>query len=219
MDYLFLVGVVKGIANRREEFEPFGNAQLMRVAVVIQRLPFDKLHDEVGQAVVSCAAVQETGDVRMIERGQNLALVAKAPQDKVGIHAALDQLDRNALVEFLVDAQRFVDRAHAAAADLALNSISAQAAPDHRIVIVGFGKCLKRTQSVQFRFSVERLFEEVPGALVLRQQHLNLVQQRRVVCAHFRQVAPALFRNKIESRLENGFNLLPAFGGHRNRWR
>ena len=72
----------------------------------------------------------------MIEGGENLALVAKASQDEVGIHAALDQLDGGALVEFVVDANRFVDRAHAAASNLALDAIGAEAPADHRILVV-----------------------------------------------------------------------------------
>ena len=79
-----------------KELESFGDVQLMRVAVVVQRLPFDKLHDEVRQAVVSGAAVEQAGDVWMIERGEDLSLFAEAAQDEVGVHAALDQLDRDA---------------------------------------------------------------------------------------------------------------------------
>src|SRR5688500_12192999 len=99
---------------------------MMLIAVVVQRLPFDVFHDEVGQSIAGCASVQQAGDVRMIQSGQNLALGAKTAQDEVRIHAALDQFDRDALVELLVNADRFINSAHTAAANLALDTIGAK---------------------------------------------------------------------------------------------
>src|SRR6267142_7231335 len=93
MNYLLLVGVMKSIANAQKESKSFGDAQSMRVAVTVQRLPFDIFHNEIRQAVVSCPTVHQTGDVWMVERRQNLALFTKAPQDKVSIHAALYELN------------------------------------------------------------------------------------------------------------------------------
>jgi hypothetical protein len=40
-------------------------------------LAFDKLHDEVGQAVFGRAAVEQAGDVRVVERGEDLASLRK----------------------------------------------------------------------------------------------------------------------------------------------
>ena len=79
--------------------------RLMRIAVAIERLAFDVLHDEVRQAVIGGAAVEQACDVWMIEGSEYLSFLAKAAQDKVGIHAALDQLYRDAHLEFIVDAQ------------------------------------------------------------------------------------------------------------------
>jgi len=42
-------------------------------------------------------------DVKVTD-AKNLTLFAKAAQDEISIHAALDQLDGNAFVEFLIDA-------------------------------------------------------------------------------------------------------------------
>jgi hypothetical protein len=60
--------------------------------------------DSIGQPVVRGAAVEQTGDVRVIERREDPALGAKSLQHLRGIHAALDHLDRDVLLELTVDA-------------------------------------------------------------------------------------------------------------------
>ncbi len=149
--------------------------KLMRVAIVVKRLALDVLHDEVGQAVFRRSTIQKPGDVGMIQGGQDLAFGAEATEDEVRVHAALDELDCRALVEFVVDANCFVDGAHAAAANLAFDPVGAQAAADHRILIVDvIDERSKRTQRAQFSFTVQRLFQKISGTLVLRQQRLDV---------------------------------------------
>ena len=190
----------------------------MRVAVVIKRLAFDELHDEVRQAVVSCTAVKQARDVWMIEGGEDLSFSAKTPQNKIGVHAALHELDRDTHLEFPIDADCFIDRAHAAAPYFALDLISAQPAPEHWILIKrGVGERFQRTQCAQFGFAVQRLLEQVAGAFVLRQQRLDFISQRCIVRARLCEIARAFFRYEIDSGFENSFNLLVAFGGHGNR--
>src|SRR2546425_4864468 len=113
----------------------------------------------------------------MIQGGEDLALFAKAPQDEVGIHTALDQLNRYPLVEFKVGACGFVDSSHASASNLAFNPIGAQTPPDQRIevfVIIERPYLAKRTYRIQFGLSVQWLFQEVPGAVVLREQCFDI---------------------------------------------
>src|SRR5215510_10856375 len=116
----------------------------MTVAVTVERLPFDKLHHEVGQSVFSRAAVEQAGDVWMIESCEYLAFFTEAAEDEIGVHAALHQFDGGAFVELVVGARCFVNRAHAAASDFSFNPIGAKSTPDHRILFVN--KRLERTQ-------------------------------------------------------------------------
>jgi hypothetical protein len=51
-------------------------------------------------------------DVGMVEAGENLALVAEAADDGVGVPAALEHLERDALLERVVAADGEVDRTH-----------------------------------------------------------------------------------------------------------
>ena len=62
----------------------------------------------------------------MLEAGENLTLVAEAADDAVGVHAALEHLDRHALLECIIVADAEIDGAHTAVADLAYQAIWAK---------------------------------------------------------------------------------------------
>ena len=110
VDDQVLVGEVDGRADLPEELQALAHRQLPVVAVLVDRPPLDVLHDEVGAAVLGGAAVEQLGDVRMVEVGEDLALGAEAADDLVGVHAAPDELDRDPLLELLVGPLRQVDR-------------------------------------------------------------------------------------------------------------
>ena len=82
------------------------------------RLPFDELHREVRPSVRRAAAVEQSGDIRMLEAGEDLPLVPEAADDAVGVHAALEHLDRHALLERIIVANAKIDGSHAAMAEL-----------------------------------------------------------------------------------------------------
>ena len=126
VDDQVLVRVLDGGADVAEERQPGRGVEPVRVAVVDDRLPFDVLHGEVGPAVRRAAAVEEAGDERMLEAGQDLPLVTEPPHDAVGVHPALEHLDRDALLERVVVADAEVDGAHAAVADLANEAVGAR---------------------------------------------------------------------------------------------
>jgi hypothetical protein len=103
------------------------------VRIPIDRDPVDVLHDEVREAVRRGAAVDKRADVRVIERGQDLPLVPEAADDRLGVHAAADRLDRRLSLEGIVGAPRQVDRAHSPASDRSFDQIRAEALADIRI--------------------------------------------------------------------------------------
>src|SRR5688572_10699026 len=127
MDDLLLMSVVDGVADRAKQLQALGNGQLPIVAVLVQGLAaFDELHDKVRQSIVSRAAIQKPRNVRMVQGGENLSLFAKASQNKISVHPALDELNRYTSRELFVYAHGLVNRTHAAAADLAHNFIRAE---------------------------------------------------------------------------------------------
>ncbi len=74
-----LVGVLDGVGHLPEQFQALAYRQLVRVGEGDQRLAVDALHDDVRRTVLSGAAIEQTGDVGMFERGQNPALLQEAP--------------------------------------------------------------------------------------------------------------------------------------------
>ena len=106
-----------GRAHLAKELQPFGDVECLLVAIVVDRQPLDVLHDEVRQAVLGRVAVEQARDVRVIEAGEDLPLVAEAAQHGLRVHAALDELDGDLLLVLAVGAPREIDRAHPAAAD------------------------------------------------------------------------------------------------------
>lgn len=99
----------------------------MASAILIERKALDVFHDEIGQATFGRAAVEQTRDMRMIEARQNLPFLAKTLQDGIGIHPALDELERDLLLELGVGPFGQEDRAHPPAPDFADEPIIADA--------------------------------------------------------------------------------------------
>ena len=81
MDDEVAVRVGHGRADGEEELQPPLHREALLVAVLHEREALDVLHDEVGQPVLRLAAVEDLGDVRVVERGENLPLVAEAAED------------------------------------------------------------------------------------------------------------------------------------------
>jgi hypothetical protein len=73
----------------------------------------------------------------MVEIGQNLLLVAEAAENGIGVHATLDDLDGNLLLELIVGALGQIDGAHTAASDFTQNLVGADT-PSYQ----GFGRLI-----------------------------------------------------------------------------
>src|SRR5215831_1552939 len=104
----------------------------MRIRILAYRLAFDVFHYEVGQPFGSSSTVQQPRNVRVIQVGENLALVSESTDDKMIVHPTPDQLDCNSPFELVVGSDRQVDRAHPAGPDFSNNLISAQPPSDYR---------------------------------------------------------------------------------------
>ena len=89
----------------------------------------------------------------MFERGENLPLFPKTPQNVIGVHAAFDQFDGDFFIKFPVVAHRRVNRSHAAAPDFRFDAIRAQSIANDGVVGVFIGV----QQSRQKRFFFVRV--------------------------------------------------------------
>jgi hypothetical protein len=88
-------------------------------AVVDNQLALDVLHREERQPVIGGPAVKQAGNVGVFEARENLPFVPEPPHDRIGVHAALEHLHRDALLKHVVVAHAQVDGTHPTPAQLA----------------------------------------------------------------------------------------------------
>ena len=102
MDHHLPMRELDGRADRQEQPQQLGRLEVLPGAKLIDGLPLDELHDVVRESVVGRAAVEQPRDVGVIEARQDLPLIAEPAQNEIGVHAALDDLDRHLLLEMIV---------------------------------------------------------------------------------------------------------------------
>src|SRR6478736_1566122 len=179
------------------------------MAVAQQRQPFDVLHGEVRPAVRGNAAVEQMGDVRVDQAGENLPLAQEALEHGFGIHAALDQLDRGALLELTIDTLAQPDLAHSAGVDLAHQQPRADAAAWKAVGIVR-GMHRGRRKFIRRQATLEA------DCGTLRLQHRDHDILEFVVGATQRLKKEfAFLLRRSEKALEYAAGKLPALGVHR----
>ena len=105
----------------------------LRIALLRDRCAFDELHREPDLAAIADAAIDQAGDVRVLELGEDLAFAQKTSHDFVRIHAALDQLQRHVMARAAAAALRAIHGADAAAAELGKQAIAADLAADRNV--------------------------------------------------------------------------------------
>lgn len=124
MNHAFVMGVLHGLADLFEEFEPFRNRQSLMVGVFRDRFAFDVFHDEVRSSGVVGVGVKHFRDVWMIHQRQSLPFGFEAGDDQFRVHAQLDEFQR----DFATDGCSLfgsIDFAHAAGTDAFQNTIRA----------------------------------------------------------------------------------------------
>ena len=102
------------------------DAQAVAIAIEIDWLAFDVLHDDVRRAIGRHSTVQQLGDVRMIERGKDLTFDFETPSHMLRCEPSLDQLDRDQLLELMVGALCQDHFAHASRAQRLDDAIGTQ---------------------------------------------------------------------------------------------
>ena len=179
------------------------DVQTAIVGVAIDRRAGDVLHHEVGKPLRRGAAIEEAGDVGMVQRREHLPLVAEATHDEVGIHAAADHLDRDRMRE-VAGMAREVDGAHSAAAEAAVDHVCADRAAEVRIV------ALVLIAGVDCRGRDEQTRVGIGG-----EQRLDFRAQFRVAGAVRLENGGAFIRRRIEGERQDLFD--PGPGGHDRR--
>jgi len=163
--------VSHGGADAKEQPEAVADGQPVRIAVSVDRLPFDQLHHKVGQAFRCGAAIDEPGYVGMLQIGQDLAFGAETRDRKRGLETALHHFDRNLLAVFVVCAHGAKNRAHAAFADLLGDLVGAQPATDPRL--------LNGNAAPQILAQLRSRLQEATGLVIGANERIDISSQRR----------------------------------------
>jgi hypothetical protein len=118
------VGMSHGVADATEQVEPGSDRKPPLVAPAIDRLAVDQLHHEIGDARRRHAAVNQSGDIGMVDRPEDPALLAEAADDPLRFHPGPNELQRDQVILRLVTS-RDIDAAHSALGKLAQDHVIA----------------------------------------------------------------------------------------------
>ena len=125
-----LMRVLDGGANGSKKRQPGLKRKTVAFAVTIDGLAFDQFQHDVREALCRSATIDQMGDVRMIETGEDLPLGGEAFEDDRRAIAATHKLDGDLLLLLPVVAHRLVHFAHATTADGFDDSIGADGFAD-----------------------------------------------------------------------------------------
>ena len=137
--------VLDGVADDAEQAQACLEGQRLSAAPVGDGNAVHELHHEEGRAVGREAAVQQAGDVGVLEGRQHLPLGAEALAGIRIARAGAHELDRHLELILAVGARGAVDQAHAAAPDDASQAPRAQRPAQPGIVRRGSGECSSTT--------------------------------------------------------------------------
>ena len=131
-----LVGILNCATYLQEQSQTLLQVGAVLPAPSADRKPLNVLHHQIGRAVFGAASVQQTGDVWMLQGGEDLAFSAKPLEDFWTAYAAADELDRHSFFELGIVPPGFIHRAHATLADPCRHPIGAETPANPRIDIL-----------------------------------------------------------------------------------
>jgi hypothetical protein len=95
VDDPFLMRVLNRPADLGKKLQPAPGIEPPLVAELRNRNAAHQLHDEVGASAFGHIRVEHFGDIRVVHQGQGLPLGLEAGQHLAGIHAGLDNFQRD----------------------------------------------------------------------------------------------------------------------------
>ncbi len=193
------VGVFDGFADIKEEADAGIEGQGFLLDILGNAAAVNIFHDDVGKAVGGGAAIEEAGDVGVLEGSEDLPFSAEALEEEVGIHAGADEFDRDLGVVFVVGAAGEVDRAHATTADFAEEFVGPGAA-------LG-GRGLDGEGGGMGDFSLD---EALLALLVALEKGFDFAEEGGVVGAGVVEVSGAFGGGQVGGLAEEAFDFAPA---------
>ena len=133
MDDQALVSKLHRRADGTEQAKPLGNRKVFLVAIPGDGTALHVLHHEIGQSAVRGAAVEQARDVGVLESGEDLPFGPEPAQDLLGVHAGLEDFERDPLLELPVDTDGEIDDTHPAVAEALQHLVRTEALPNQGI--------------------------------------------------------------------------------------
>ena len=127
MDDEVLVGVLDRRADPPEQGQAAPRVEPLLVAISGDRPSVDMLHHQVGLALRGRASVEDGRNARVLQAGQDLALLAESPLGVLRGGAAAHQLHGDRLLERVVVTHRAIDGAHPAVGDHVQHTVGTDA--------------------------------------------------------------------------------------------
>ncbi len=115
------MGVIDHARDLGEQRQACLQSEGPRAGVLRQRVAADEVHRQVRATVRGDAGIQQRGNRRMVELGEDAAFLQEALQQRLRVHAALEQLDRRGLHHIALLSFGQPDFAHAATTEQALD--------------------------------------------------------------------------------------------------
>src|SRR5690606_40548290 len=101
-----------------EQKQSVAHVEVLLVAIRVDGFPLDVLHDDERLSVIRYSAIEKSGNVRMVERREDLPFDAKSPQRIWRVATRSQQLDRDLLLVLAIRARCQVNASHSAMPDL-----------------------------------------------------------------------------------------------------
>ena len=136
MDHEVAVSVMHRRAYLDEQLDAFADEQGAGVAVRVDRLAVDVLHDQIRCGVVQLAAVDQARYRGMIQRRQYVPLAVQPAAQARMQDGMLQDFDRDGLLILRIIALAAVNRAHAAMAQNRHDAIRADPRADQAVAMV-----------------------------------------------------------------------------------
>ena len=165
-----LMRVLHRVAHVAEQTETVVDRQLLLLAPRGNLQAIDKFQDDIRRAVFGRAAIEQPGDIGMLQMRENLSLAPEPRNRGAAVQVELECLDRDLLVELGIVADREVDRTHAAVAKGTHDPIGSDAPARRRHVDAGGSRGGPFDHTGQAAASVgsERRQERTPHLFVVR---------------------------------------------------
>jgi hypothetical protein len=197
-----LMSVLDGGADFEKKLEAVLNGERLPIAIVVDGQAVDVLHDEVGQPVFGSAAIEEVGDMGMVEGGEDLSLASEALQVRLGGAGRAYNFDGDILQVVVVNANRLEDGAHSSFANLRDHLVSADLAALPRYLL--FVDQSGEEQGL--------VVEYLDGRLLMGKERFQFPKELRFGGTEFVEKRLALFGVELDCGMKGLFDALPVAG-------